>query len=71
VSIRIDHGTRRGFQQHQAIGAMVCEACAEANRTYMRDYLRARYTPEARRAKYERDKARRGKYWRLTLEDDE
>lgn len=66
---RVDHGTRRGYQQHKAIGSMACPACEEANRTYMREYLRARYTPEARRAKYERDKARRGKWWRLTPEE--
>lgn len=56
--MRIEHGTRRGFQQHKAVGGMVCEPCHVANNAYMREYQRKRYTPERRRAQYERAKAR-------------
>ena len=52
--MRIEHGTRRGFQQHKALGSMVCGACDDANRDYMRDYMRANYDPAKRRAAYER-----------------
>ena len=48
----VDHGTRRGFQQHKAIGSMPCEPCREANNTYQREYMRRTYTPEKRRAAY-------------------
>ena len=50
-------GTRAGYQRHKALGGSPCEACREAQRTYMREYARARYTPEQRRAKAERAKA--------------
>ena len=50
----IDHGTRRGYQQHKRCGGIPCTPCEVANRTYMREYMRARYTPERRRAAYER-----------------
>ena len=56
--MNIAPGTRRGFQQHKSLGGIPCRACEGANRTYMREYARARYTPERRRAQYERAKAR-------------
>lgn len=52
--MRIDHGTRRGFQQHKRLGGIPCEPCEDANRTYMREYQRKVYTPEKRRAAYHR-----------------
>lgn len=52
----IDHGTRRGYQQHKAIRGMPCEACVEANRAYMRSYMRRNYSPTKRRERYERAK---------------
>ena len=55
---RIEHGTRKGYQQHKAVGSMVCERCRLANNAYMADYMRRRYTPERRRAAYERAKVR-------------
>lgn len=51
-------GTRAGYQRHKDRGGKPCEACVEANNAYMRRYLAERYTPDKRRAKYERDKAR-------------
>ncbi len=57
----IEHGTRRGFQQHKAIGSMACQPCRDANNTYMREYMRAHYDPAQRRARYEARKARLGR----------
>ena len=51
-------GTRAGFQRHRDRAQTPCDACADAQRTYMRDYQRKRYTPERRRAQYEAAKAR-------------
>lgn len=56
--MRIEHGTRKGFQQHKAVGGIPCEPCRLANNAYMACYQRARYTPERRRAAYQRAKAR-------------
>jgi len=58
--MKIDHGTRRGFNQHKALGSMACEACREANNTYMREYMRANYDPAKRRAAHERRLAKWG-----------
>lgn len=55
----IEHGTRRGFQQHKAVGGTPCPSCTEAHTVYMREYGRAHYTPEKRREAYLRDKDRR------------
>ncbi len=54
----IEHGTRRGFQQHKAVGGMPCEPCRDADRAYMRDYMRGRYDPAVRRARHLARKAR-------------
>lgn len=51
-------GTRAGFQRHRDRGQTPCERCREAQRTYMRDYQRTRYTPERRRRQYAAAKAR-------------
>ena len=56
----IDHGTRRGYQQHTARGhrgVEICDECAQANRDYMRVYMAARYDPARRRAVYLKQKA--------------
>lgn len=34
----IDHGTRRGHQQHRALGLDPCVSCKEANAEYMAAY---------------------------------
>lgn len=44
----IDHGTYRGRQQHLRAGSKPCSDCAEAHRTYMRNYTRQ--TARARRS---------------------
>ncbi|MBW8171813.1 hypothetical protein K0651_01955 [Ornithinimicrobium sp. Arc0846-15] len=36
----IAHGTYRGRQQHLRAGSKPCADCAQAHRTYMRDYTR-------------------------------
>lgn len=34
----IDHGTRRGYQQHRALGLEPCDPCRSANSDYMAAY---------------------------------
>jgi len=48
----IEHGTRRGYQQHKARGGMVCEPCRDANNTYMREYQRQHYDAAERHDRY-------------------
>ena len=35
-------GSRAGYQQHKRIGEDACEACCEANRAYLREYMAGR-----------------------------
>ena len=53
----IDHGTRRGFQQHKAAGGWPCQACRDANNAYMAEYMRRHYDPAKRRARHLASKA--------------
>lgn len=38
----IDHGTRRGFQQHRALGLSPCDDCRQGNADYMKAYTARR-----------------------------
>ena len=38
----IVHGTNNGYHVHKRRGVPVCAACAEAHRTYVREYARQR-----------------------------
>lgn len=55
----IEHGTRRGYQQHKVLRGMPCESCRQAERDYMREYARKVYDPAKRRARYLASKERR------------
>ena len=57
VSSTAGHGTRAGFQMHKSYGIAVCGPCQRAQNTYMAEYMRGRYSPAERRARYLRSKA--------------
>lgn len=56
-----EHGTVRGYRQHQERGhrgVQIDDECRDAWNAYMAGYMRATYDPAKRRAAYERAKAR-------------
>jgi hypothetical protein len=59
--MKIEHGTRRGFQQHKALGSVVCEPCRLANNEYMAKYMRENYDPAKRRAAHAKRIAKWGR----------
>lgn len=55
-SSKAAHGTRAGLQMHKAQRSVPCAECRQAGNDYIAEFMRNRYSPDARRARYLKNK---------------